>query len=656
MPDKITHTADDECIKTIGLLYDEIMQRNIDTGEDFHSRLNIFLSKMLFCFFAEDTNLFEHKHCFSDGINQCVKTSEEDLQTHLTQVFRMLNTQDGIAAAGYPKLPFVEGGLFQEDIELPKLSKTAGDLILKFVEMNWSEINLDVFGCTVQGTATSEERSKLGQHYTDEFNILKCLNPLFLNKLNMEFRDSTQIKDVAKQEKVLNSLLAKIRDIIIFDPASGSGNFLIVAYEHLRRLENSIFQALQGVAIQKYLPYSGIPLSNFYGIEINELPVKLAQLSLWIKQAQMDVETKDLFNVCNKYLPFRSSGNVICGNSLQLDWQKICPIPPGKIVYIAGNPPFKGESKQSKEQKNDMRLVFNNTGMDYVCCWFKKAADYIQNDPRLEFAFVSTNSISQGQSIHRFWPRVLENTGLEIHVGYLSFKWRNKAKKNAGVACNIIGMRHQSAEPKYIYDKNASYRKVEYVAPSLADYKAPKDMKRQKPISNIPEIMQGARFSEGGNLIIDDFDQKEQIIRECPEAEKFIRKYMNGEDLLYRKLRYCLWIADQDLAEARSISWINERLNKVSEFRRNASGVSIAKFVDQPNKPTSLKGGVATHNTMIFPIVSSHRRSYLPCDFIHSGMTIVTNSCFIYAQCSVSYVGNNFFQNAHDLAARILSP
>ncbi len=489
---EVESIVDRKSAERMGLLYDAIMQCNTDTNEDFHDRLNIFFSRILFCFFAENTNLFQDKRCFSKGINKYTKISGEDLQTYLTQVFRMLNIQDNTPTAGYPKLPFVNGGLFKEDVELPKFSRTSRDLILKCGDMNWSEINPDIFGSMMQAAIMQGERSKLGQHYTADFNILKCLNPLFLNKLNAEFEDSIQIKNAAKQEKSLNTLLAKLRDIIIFDPACGSGNFLIVAYEHLRRLENRIFQALQNMAAQKYLPYSGISLSNFYGIEINALPVKLAQLSLWIKQAQMDIETKDLFSVSDDYLPLRNSGNITRGNALKLDWQEICPITPGKIVYVTGNPPFKGEAQQSKEQKNDMILVFNNTGMDYVCCWFKKAADYIQNDPRLEFAFVSTNSLSQGQAVHRFWPRVLEKTGLEIHVGYLSFKWQNKAKGNAGVTCNIIGMRHKSAEAKYIYDKHTVCRQVDYISPSLADYRAPQDMKRQKPISNIPEIMMGA--------------------------------------------------------------------------------------------------------------------------------------------------------------------
>ena len=479
MTDEI-YNVDDQCAKMMASLYDAIVNCNDSTDKNFNHITNVFFYRLIFCLFGEDMGVFKKSGSFSASLRKNASPIVNDLKDYLSGMFLSFRCKSASRDNLYPKLQSDTHYLFDEREELPNLCQVCRKIITDCSRLDWSEINPDIFGSMMQAAVSQTDRRNLGQHYTSKLNILKCLNPLFLNKLDAEVREASSICDSEQKRLRLLDLLKKIREIAVFDPACGSGNFLIIAYESLRTLELLVMKELGENISAK----SGISLGNFFGIEIDFLPAKLVHLGLYVKRLQMNYDDSS----AKSELSFAEEATVVVGNSLRIDWRKVCPTANDKVTYIVGNPPFRGESFQSKEQKEDMQLIFRSTGMDYVCCWFKKAADYIRQDQKMEFIFVSTSSISQGQTIHRFWPRVLDNTGLEIHIAYLPFRWQNQAKGSAGVICNIIGMRHESTEPKYIYDKNSLSKKVEYVAPSLADYRAPQDMKRQKPISNIPEI------------------------------------------------------------------------------------------------------------------------------------------------------------------------
>ncbi|MGL5295048.1 MAG: class I SAM-dependent DNA methyltransferase, partial [Aeromonas sp.] len=442
--------ADVKAAEKMGKLFDLIrIQNDLSQPADIHA-LNVFLTRLLFCLFAEDTGIFAQGQ-FTSAIKSYTEEDGSDLDLFLDQLFTVLNS-DGSSPVrqGLPvhitAFPYVNGGLFAAGQRVPALGKKGRRILLECGTLNWSEINPDIFGSMFQAVIDVEQRSRLGQHYTSYSNIMKVIQPLFLDSLQAELDKQLQVA-ASKRAKGLQALLVRMGQIKVFDPACGSGNFLIVAYKELRKLEMAVIKALEAVDPQGFA-MSGLHLSQFYGIEIDDFACEIARLSLWLAEHQLNSRWQQEFGFAPPALPLRASGNIHSGNSLQLDWNQVCPKEPEDEVYVIGNPPFLGTLGRSDEQRTDMQAVFTGFkslgALDFVACWFWKGAQYIQGS-RAELALVSTNSICQGEQVATLWPAVFK-LGINIHFAYPTFAWANNARDKAAVHVVIVGLsaRHKT--------------------------------------------------------------------------------------------------------------------------------------------------------------------------------------------------------------------
>ena len=427
---QIENPADVKAAERMAKLFDEIKRDNPDFTLEYVHGLNVFLTRLLFCFFAEDTEIFP-KGAFTQAIDSYTQNDGSDLADFLTRLFSVLNTPEKLRSKDLPdflqQFPYVNGGLFRDAMPLPIFSTRSRNAIVKSGELDWAAINPDIFGSMIQNVVTAEDRGDLGIHYTSVPNIMKVIQPLFLDELYKEFAEACILRtDVKNPEKVkqdhLNALLGRIANIRVFDPACGSGNFLIIAYRELRKLEIEILKELD------MFTFSNIQLHNFFGIEISDFACEVAKLSLWLAEHQMNMIFKQAFGQCNPTLPLQEAGQIICGNATRLDWAAVCP-KDGQETYVLGNPPYLGSSMQNDEQKQELAYVCqgfeNYKNLDYIACWFYIGAQYIRNSS-YQLAFVSTNSICQGDSVGLLWPHIFD-LGVDIAFAYESFKWTNNA-------------------------------------------------------------------------------------------------------------------------------------------------------------------------------------------------------------------------------------
>ena len=426
--------ADIKAAVKMAKLFDEIKTDNEDDSQEFKERLNIFLSRLLFCFFAEDADIFEDNQ-FSNAIASHTQQDGSDLREYLDKLFEVLNTPEN-QRVGLPEylnaFPYVNGGLFAKKHSAPNFSSSSRKAIIESGSLSWAEINPDIFGSMFQAVNHADNRGALGQHFTSVPNIMKVIEPLFLNDLKEEFENARG------NNNKLNQLLYRLKNIKVFDPACGSGNFLIIAYKELRRLEMEIFKEMGSLAL------SEISLNQFYGIELDDFAHEIAILALWLTKHQMNVEFFKEFGRTNPTLPLKDAGNIVQGNACRLDWEEVCPKNENDEVYILGNPPYKGFSQQDKGQKEDLLYTYGKTTkLDYISIWYVLGSKYINNSLKSSFAFVSTNSICQGEQVALLWPSVL-NESKEIFFAYTSFKWSNNAQNNAGVTVIITGIRNKT--------------------------------------------------------------------------------------------------------------------------------------------------------------------------------------------------------------------
>jgi len=472
---KNENPADVKAAEKMAKIYDEIQKDNQFNKEDLHS-LNTFLSRLLFCFFAEDTGIFRLS-AFTNGIASHTQTDGSDLDQYLNRLFEALNTQ---SRSNYPdylsEFPYVNGGLFGDSYFAPKFSARSRKMIIECGELDWSAINPDIFGSMIQAVVHTDQRGSMGMHYTSVPNIMKVIEPLFLNELKEEFEKNYD------NEKKLNQLLTRLENLRIFDPACGSGNFLIIAYKEIKNLEIEIYQRIQQITEKPSFAFSRVRLSQFYGIELDDFACEVATLSLWLAEHQMNVKFKEVFGACNPTLPLKEGGRIVCDNATRRNWEEICPKDEGKEIYILGNPPYLGFLQQSIEQKSDMDYVFGNIKtvrkLDYISCWFFKGSQYIRN-ANAALAFVSTNSLCQGEQVALFWPHALTG-GVEIIFAHTSFKWSNNAKRNAGVSCIVVGLKNKSSSQKYLFTKNNKIQANQinaYLAASKEVYAMPPKFK-----------------------------------------------------------------------------------------------------------------------------------------------------------------------------------
>ncbi len=644
--EKATHIdenpADVKASNRLAKLYDEILKTNpTKTHEEVHA-LNVFLTRLLFCYFAEDSNIFED-NIFTDSIASHTQADGSDIDSYLKRLFDLFNTPKSQRDDSLPKylkaFPYVNGGLFRDKEPIPHFSAKSRNILLEIGTLDWSQINPDIFGSMIQAVVTPEHRGDMGMHYTSVPNIMKVIKPLFLDELQEEFEKSKTNK------KKLQELLDRISNLKIFDPACGSGNFLIIAYKELRRLEMQILSKLDKLSSQKSFTFSEIKLTQFYGIELDDFAHEVAILSLWLAEHQMNLEFYKAFGRTSPALPLHDGGNIVHGNATRIAWEDVCPKVDGDEIYILGNPPYLGSSMQDKVQKEDKDIVFsglkNYKNLDYIACWFFKAAKYIESF-NSKFAFVSTNSINQGEQVAMLWPHIFK-MNLEIFFAHTSFKWQNNAKSNAAVIVSIIGIRNIQKKNKYIFTNNIKYGVDNINAYLVNSNDIVVASRRERLSSNLPLMSYGCKFTDGGNLILSNHDV-EEFLNNNQNSSKFIKKLVGSQELIKGIERFCLFIKDSEIKEARAIPLINDRLEKVSNMRRASKAKTTVKRAEVPHRYESISYNETP--SIVIPRVSSERRKYIPIGYVDKDTVVLDSAQAIYnAEPWIFGILNSYIHN-----------
>ena len=580
-------------------LYDELQKNNkFESKEDIHS-LNVFLTRLLFCYFAEDTNIFE-ENLFTYSISSHTLPDGSNLNNYMERLFSIFNTPKDKREKNTPeylqKFPYVNGGLFKDVVKVPTFTTKSRNILIEVGQLKWSEINPDIFGSMMQAVVTSDHRGNMGMHYTSVPNIMKVIEPLFLDELYSEFEKSYESK--TKLQNLLNRL-AKIK---IFDPACGSGNFLIIAYKKLRELEMNILQRIEALSKERTFVFSEIKLTQFYGIELDDFAHEVAMLSLWLAEHQMNLEFYKAFGRTSPSLPLHDGGHIVHGNATRIEWEEVCPKNEGDEIYILGNPPYQGSRKQNKEQKEDLAFVFDGfkkfKDLDYIACWFYIGAKYIQNI-NAKLALVSTNSICQGEQVDMIWPFIFE-LKVEISFAYQSFKWKNNAKDNAGVSVVIIGLQNKNNSTKYLFIENIK-KQVLYINAYLVSGNNIIVKRTNKQISNLPLMPKGNMPYDGGNLSLSE-QEKEQLINHYPESNKFIKKLIGAEEFLDAKQRFCLWISNSNFSEALKIEPIKIRIQNVKDMRLSSTDKAANKLAERAHQFREINE--TTTSSLIIPLTT----------------------------------------------------
>ena len=629
-------------------LYVQLLKENPDWASvERQHDMNHFMARLIFCFFAEDTDIFQGDRLFSGTVEQMAAPDSSDTHAVIGEIFRSMDTKPAERnAAGLPryvvKFPYVNGQLFSGSTEVPRFSKVARSYLMHIGSLNWRKINPDIFGSMIQAVTDEDERGSLGMHYTSVPNILKVLNPLFLDDLREKLEESG-----GNARKLLN-LRGRMAKIRVFDPACGSGNFLVIAYKEMRAVE-AVINKRRGEPDRR----SDIPLTNFRGLELRDFPAEIARLALIIAEYQCDVLYRGQQEALAEFLPLDSQNWITCGNALRLDWLSICP-PTGTGVkvtsddlfgtpldqaeidfdneggetYICGNPPYLGSRNQEEHHKLDLESAISNKisswkSLDYVSGWIIKAAQYSRATPTI-FAFVTTNSINQGLQVPLLWPTVLGDD-LEILFAYRSFKWANLAANSAGVVVSIVGVGNAGSRPaKIIYDADVSQ-----VSDSISPYLTASDVRAvegaRTSVSGLPDMVFGNMPRDGGHLSLTK-QERDDLVANHPEADSVIYRYYGADELINGMVRYCLWIEDDEKVEAESIPPILQRLHDVSEMRSQSNAASTRQFAAKPHRFVQSPGkGVSS--SMFVAGHSSERRHYLPADFM-GGRVVASNALF----------------------------
>jgi hypothetical protein len=619
--------ADRNAAYKMAQLYDLLVTQNpnvYNSKESIHN-LNIFLSRLLFCFFAEDTEIFDGDSIFTNTLYQHTNENGSDTHLFLDRLFDVLNTEKS-KRKNLPehlaKFEYVNGGLFKDPIDSPKFNAKARKILTELGDLNWRDINPDIFGSMIQAVVIPEYRSDLGMHYTSIPNIQKLIKPLFLDALYEEFENCKTIPQLRK-------LINRIAKIKFFDPACGSGNFLIITYKEIRLLEIKILQRIIDLSPTPAMEFTSIQLSQFYGIELDDFAHEMAILSLWLAEHQMNRVFEEMlfdYGKSKPILPLKQAGKIVQGNAARVDWKTVCPIGKEDEVYVIGNPPYLGSRNQVEEQKEDMKFVFRNDykSLDYVSIWFHKGAKYIEGH-NAQLAFVSTNSVCQGLLVSLTWPRIL-NEHIEIGFAYQSFKWSNNAKGNAGVTVIILGLRNKSAKPKYLFFDKLK-KEAKNINAYLLDSADIYIFGRTKPLAKFPEMLFGNMPNDGGNLLFEESEFK-TFIAKYPKDAEYVKKYVGGSDFINGEIRYTLFVSDAEKEKAEKNSEIAQRFKKVYEHRIKSTEKSTREKAKTPNQ--FYFSGHKETDSIIVPRTSSERREYIPLGFLTNETIIADSAMAIY--------------------------
>lgn len=624
--------ADVKAARHMAKFHDAIRDANPTWGADKVHDLNLFMTRLLFCMFAEDTGIFDEKLFLNtlrreateiDGSN--TKRVVEDVFLSLDLADKALRVDRGVRSQRIAAdFPYVNGGLFRDHTEIPEFNRKARRLLLEAAELHWDQIHADIFGSMIQAVVQTDMRADFGMHYTSVPNIMKVLEPLFLGSLR------EQLTAAGDNVRALEKLVERISRIRVFDPACGSGNFLIIAYRELRLIETEAFRRMRDVKRKGQLQLAdyqtGIKISNFYGIDPVDFACETAKLSLWISQYQMNRKLDEICSAPTPALPLTDAGSIVVANALRIEWTKVCPPDDGTETMIVGNPPYLGRPKRTPEQQRDMDHVFAEEAgvfgnLDYVAAWFARAADYAQSTPS-QTAFVTTNSLFQGEQVPLLWP-LLRSKGSEYSFCYKPFKWSNSAAKNAGVICVIVGQRPISNQPKFIYGLDHKLA-ASNINPYLVDAPDIFVKRHARPISAVPQIELGNAPKDGGHLMLSS-DEAVQLLDAFPTASGLLRPIYGAQEYIQGQTRYCLWIGDADLELAKSIPPIAKRLELTANARSNSPKASTAASAEWPHRFNEIRHKDAPF--LIVPRVSSERRPYLTVGFLPQG-TVATDSAF----------------------------
>ena len=617
--------ADVKAAERMGKLFDELLAANPGLLEEQHGRhaLNIFFTRLLFCFFAEDTGIFNENQ-FTNAVGSHTLADGSDVADFLTDLFTALDTEDPTQKprhlAGFP---YVNGRLFttEADQVVPAFTKKARDLLIESGSLIWREINPDIFGSMFQAVVNPEERSDLGQHYTSVPNILKTIEPLFLDDLREQFDAGFG------SVRTLEALLERISSIKVFDPACGSGNFLVIAYKELRKLEHAMLERLADLDPKHQVLFaeSRIRIENFYGIELADFATETAILSLWIAKHQMNTEFKEKFNLSIPLIPLKETAQIQQDNSTRLDWNTVCPNDGGEI-YLIGNPPYKGSSEQTLGMKRDFAFAFGGRpypkNLDYIALWFIRGTEYIAGT-RAELAFVTTNSVAQGQHVEMMFPPIFRQ-GIEIGFAHTSFKWENNAKRNAGVTVAVINLRMARAGPKFIFTDD-----LRIEAKNINGYLAAADSifisaRRQPLVPWLPAMSYGSKPTDGGHLTF-DFAERDRLLSERPEAATLVKRFLGADEFIDGKDRFCLWLEPDDVPVARSIPSISARLEATAAMRRASRKAATQRLAASPHR--FAEDRYKATDSIIVPGHTSERRLYIPMGYL-GPETVISNAAF----------------------------
>lgn len=635
--------ADVRAAERFAKLYDVIVKDNPNATR---KGLNLFLIRVLFCLFAEDTDIFE-KNLFTNKLKELTQLDGSDVDIFISKLFSVLDVKVDNRPADTPSwladFPYVDGDLFKDPHESLKFTAKSRKLIIDAGEkLEWDQINPDILGSMLQAVASEDSRSHLGMHYTSVPNIMKVIKPLFLDDLRNEFEKSKG------NYKKLQHLYDRIGKIKFMDPACGSGNFLIVTYKQLRQLEIDILKEQNKILAEEgsgkammYLP--SVTLNQFYGIEIDDFACDTTRLSLWIAEHQMNIKLRDeINNAVRPTLPLQHAGAIVCGNALRLDWEKILPHKKDDEVYLFGNPPYLGSKKQNNIQKKDLLFALDGNKkykkLDYISGWFQKSADYINSSSTL-CGFVTTNSITQGEQVNMLWPQILKK--VELIFAYTSFKWKNNAKGNAGVIVNIIGLgKKKTKKQHYLFD-GKSKRSVKHISPYLVEGTNATIATQHKNINqtiHMPVAALGCLPLDGGNFIL-SIDEYNSVISKYPELKNILKEYIGSSEFINGKKRYVIWLNDSNYKHFINNPFIQKRIDLVKSFRENGgksardSVETSYKFFTRKLRDESIKKAKQTKSNMlsiIVPRVSSQNRLYVPMGLVNENTVISDSATAIY--------------------------
>jgi len=597
-------------------------------GYDGH-RLEVYLVRLLFVLFADDTGIFE-KDVFKEFLEQKTKEDGSDLGALIAQFFQVLNTPLENRLKNLDEdlnqFPYINGKLFDEPLPIAAFNSKMRKILIEASALDWGKISPAIFGSLFQSVMNPEERRNLGAHYTSEKNIQKLIKPLFLDDLRAEF-------DKIKSSKPkLQEFHKKLSTLKFLDPACGSGNFLIITYRELRQLEIDILRKLykKGETVLDISSILWIDVDQFYGIEYDEFPARIAEVAMWLIDHQMNMKVSEEFGQYFVRLPLKKAAKIVNANALRLDWEEL--IPKTELSYILGNPPFLGKSNQNKAQKEDLKLVFDGVKgagvLDYVTAWYLKAAKYIQ-DTKIKVAFVSTNSISQGEQVGVLWKELLNKYSIKIHFAHKTFNWSNEAKANAAVHVVIIGFANFDIKDKLLFEyqhinDEPDELKVKNINSYLLEASDVILLKRNKPLSIVtPAMLYGNKLVDGGNYLFTDIE-KEEFIRAEPRSIKYFRVILSGDEFINGKNRWVLYLKDIKPSEIKSMPFVKQRIEAVKEYRLSSSkrqtreAALIPTIFTEPRQPDS--------NFLLIPRTSSENRQYIPLGFFEKE-NIVNDSC-----------------------------